>query len=46
LRGVLNDIHSPACLLAFAITAVTLGELKEAWVWNDGPVPEGEKKIE
>ncbi|KIM40160.1 hypothetical protein M413DRAFT_73930, partial [Hebeloma cylindrosporum] len=39
---------SPACILAFGITAVTLGEVKEAWAWNDGPEesPEGEKKME
>jgi len=36
-------ICSPACLLAFAITAVTLGEMEEAWAWKDGP---DHKKIE
>jgi len=42
-----ND--SPACILAFVVTAALLGEVKEAWAWKDGPnaedVPEGKKEI-
>jgi len=28
---------SPACMLAFFVTALIRGELKEAWNWTDGP---------
>lgn len=27
--------HSPSCILSFLITAVSRGELKQAWLWVD-----------
>lgn len=42
--GVCNLAHclslltySPACILSFFITALSRGELKEAWRWSDDP---------
>jgi len=35
---------SPSCMLAFLVTALIRGELKEAWGWSDDPVVQKKKR--
>lgn len=38
--------HSPACILSLLITAVSRGELRDAWNWSDGPMGDTGRKTE
>ena len=44
--GALMNCHcSPACILSFVITAVTRGELRDAWSWSD-ETPEDKSAVD